>query len=112
MPIKYNFTTTFAEANPLYGAMIEVNNATNHLLIYCILAIIFIISSYVMIRKTQDIGKSLLSSMHILMIVSLILFYAGKMMGDVLVPEVLMLSIIMIEILGIAGLYFNRMKGA
>jgi len=112
MPMKYNFTTTFAETNPLYGAILEVNNATSGLLIYCILAIIFIVSSYVMIRRTQDIGKSLLSSLHILMVTTLILFYAGKQMGNILVPEALMLTIIVAEIIGIAGLYFNRMKGA
>jgi len=109
--MKYNFTTIFGETNPLYGAILEVNNATSHLLVPCILAIIFIVSSYVMIRRTQDMGKSLLSSMHIVMITSLILFYAGKMMGDVLVTEVLMLSIIMIEIIGVAAIYFTRGKG-
>lgn len=110
--MKYNFSTMFAEQNPLYGIIVEVNNASSGIMIYCMLLIIYIVSAYIMIRRTQDIGKSLLSSTHILMVVSLILFYAGKVGGNVLISDVVMLGIIVIEIIGISALYFNRMKGS
>ena len=112
MVLKYNLSTMYAQDNPMYGAMLEVNIATSGLLIYMILAIIFIVSAYSFIRRTNDIAKSLLSSVHIVMILSVILYYMGKTTGYVLVPEVLLLSIVVVEIFGITGLYFNRMKGA
>lgn len=109
---KYNFSTMFGEDNPLYGMILEVNNATNGLLIYFMLIVVYIVSSYIIMRRTQDINKSLLNSLHIVMILALILFYAGATSGVVLVSEVVMLTLIVAEILGIAGMYYMRMKGA
>jgi len=111
-----NFDIIFEQSNPLWGAFLEVNQATNGLLGSMILITIFIVSTYVFMRRTQDITKSLLSSLHITTIMALILFYAFKMSVTTattpLVSEIVMLSLIMGEVISIAVIYFTRSKGS
>ena len=101
----------FSQDNPLMGLILEINEATSGFLIYCVLLIIYVVATYVIMRRTQDIAKSVLNGLHITMILSLLLFYVGKLVGYVLVPNVLMLSILVIEAVGVGLLYFQRMKG-
>ena len=61
--------------NPFLGLFFEVNEATAGFLAYCILLLIFIVASYVMMRRTQDIAKSLIGGLHITTILSILLFY-------------------------------------
>jgi len=110
--IKHNLSLMMSYDNPIWGAIVQVNEATNGFWIYLLLAAVFIISSYAIISKTNDIGKSLTSSMHIVMVLTVILFYAGKVTNYVLVPELLLLAIIVVESIAIGGIYFMRAEGA
>lgn len=108
--IKYNLSTMKAIDNPVWGVMIEVNNATNHYFVYSILALVFSVASYVFIRKTNDIPKSLLSSLHITTILTILLYYAGKVQGIIFVDDIVILGLIVTEALAIAGLYYVKNK--
>lgn len=106
--IKHNFSTMMGEDNPLWGVMLEVNNATNHFLAYTLITAIFIIATYVFMRKTNDIAKSLISATHISVILTILLFYAGKSEGVVFVSDVFMLGLMVMEVLAIGGWYYMR----
>ena len=94
--------------NALWGAMVEVNNATSHFLAYGLAAFIFIVLSYTFINKTQDIGKSLVSSLFITTIITLVMYYAGKTTGIMFISDVFMLGLATTTILSVAGLYYAR----
>lgn len=94
--------------NALWGAMVEVNNATSHFLAYGLVAFIFIVLSWTFINKTQDIGKSLVSSLFITTIISLVMYYAGKTTGVVFMSDVFMLGLITLTVLSVGGLYYAR----
>jgi hypothetical protein len=91
--------------------MVEVNNATNGFLTVGFLLLFFIVSTYVSNQKTQDISKSMIISLHMVTMLSLLLFYAGKVLSETLIPDVLMLGILVIEGISIAGIYFARSDG-
>jgi len=94
--------------NPVWGLYLEVNNATTHFLSYSLLLMVFIISTYVFIRKTNDIAKSLLNSTHIVTTLTLLLYFAGKISGYVVIDDIFMLGIVVIESMGIAGIYYTK----
>jgi hypothetical protein len=108
MVLKYSFEYLNSTTNPIWGVMLEVNNATSGLLGYSLLAVVFVVSAFVFMRRTQDISKSLLSSLHITTILCLLLFYAGKTTGYVFIGEVLFYALLVIEAVAIALVYFNR----
>ena len=108
MTLKHNFSLLFGAENPIIGLIIEVNTNTNHFMMYSLLLIIFVVSSYVFIRKTQDISKSLISSTHIIAILSLILYYGGKAANTIFIDEIFLLGILVIEAVSIALIYYNK----
>jgi len=108
--IKYNFSGMSDYGNPIWGAMVEIKSATAGLFPYVLLLVIFIVASYVFLRRTQDIAKSLISSNHIISVLTLILFYAGKTSGVEFISEVFLLVVLVVECFGLAGLYFMRMS--
>ena len=106
--IKHNFSEMFAYDNPFVGAIVLVNEKTGHFFAYSVLMLIFGVSFYVAIRKTNDLAKSLISSTHILMLCSVLLFFAGKSISIVIISEVFMLGILVLEALAIAGTIYLR----
>lgn len=106
--IKHNLNIMNSIDNPLVGVIFEVNNATNGYLIYSLLMMIWLVAFFVFNRKTNDIGKSAISSLHIIVLLSILLFYAGKLQGYVLIPEVLLLGLLVIEAISLAGIYYMR----
>jgi len=108
LALKHNFSLLFGESNPIWGLMLEVNTATNHYMAYGLLLVIFIVSSYVFMRKTSDIAKSFISSNHIISILTIILFYAGKIQGIEFIDELFFLGVLVIEAIGLTTIYYSR----
>jgi uncharacterized membrane protein YhaH (DUF805 family) len=109
--VKNNLSIMLGQDNPFLGLIFEVNEATAGFLAYCMLLLIFIVASYVMMRRTQDIAKSFIGGLHITTILSILLFYMGKLGGYVLIPNLLMLALLVGESIAVALLYYQRMKG-
>jgi len=103
-----NFSILNSVSNPLWGAMLEVNQATSGGLGITLLTLIMIVSSFVIISRTQDIGKSLTSSLFITSILGLILYYMGKTEGYIFISDFLMLGLVIGVILSVSGLYYFR----
>ena len=117
MALKHDFAITNSQTNMFWGAMLDINNATSGMFGWAILLLIFAVSSYVFMRKTQDFGKSLLSGLHITTILAILLFYAGKITTGItivypLVSEVVMLTLLVAEAVSVGGMYFLRNKGS
>lgn len=111
--MKYNFSELGASHhNPFLGLMVEINNASNGVFIMAFLFLIFFVSFFTHLRVTNDLGKSGVFSLHIVMILSILLYYMGKVAGYTLVPDLLMLGIIMLEIISVSVLYFLRNRGS
>lgn len=108
--MKYNFSL-LGETDPFLGLILEVNNASNGLWGVLFLMFVFVVSTYVFLNRTQDIGKSSLMGLHICVLLGLIMFYAGKYVGHVLLSEIFMLGLIILECGSLAGAYFMRSKG-
>jgi len=106
--MKYNLTYLNSTDNFIWGVMVEVNNATNHFLGYCLIAMIFIVASFIFIRRTQDIAKSLMSALHISAILSLILYYAGLTTGVIFLDNVFILGLLVLEAMSLGAMYYFR----
>lgn len=109
--MKYNFNLMNSEANPFLGLILEVNQATNGLWGIAFLSIIFIVSQYAFIKRTQDIAKSSVMALHICTVLGIILYYTGKVAGHPLLGTLFLITLIILEISSIAALYFTRSKG-
>ena len=109
--IKHNFSLLQEVNNPILAGILEVNNANSFIFAYSIIILTFVVSSFVFIKRTQDVGKSLLSACYISTTSSLMLYYAGKLIGTDIVPDIVMLGLLIMLSLGIAGLRFSRMEG-
>jgi len=108
MVVKHNFSLLANASNPLWGAMLEVNEATGKSLGIGILILIFVVASFVVIRRTQDTGKGLASALHVTAVLALLLYYAGRVDGFVFISDVVMLGLVVAEIFAIGGLYYFR----
>jgi len=108
--MKYDFALFNTIENPLSALIVTVNEATSGLLIYAILLMLFIVASYVFLRRTNAIGKSLISGLHPVLILSLLLYDYGKILGYVLISDLVMLSLLIIESMAIGGIYFLRIN--
>lgn len=108
MVIKHDFGLINNTNNIIWGVMLEVNNATSGFLGLSLLALIFIVSVFVGIRRTQDLGKSFATSLHITTVLGLLLYYAGKVSGYEFIIDVVMLGLIVAEILLVGALYYFR----
>ena len=106
---KYNISGMFQDTNnPIWAIFLVANDASNYLLAYGILFIIFVVSGFVYLRKTSDIPKSLVSATFATSLSSLLLFYAGKVGGHTVLPEILVLFMFVALSLSIGGLYYFR----
>jgi len=108
MSLKHNFSGLNNFTDPFTGIIAVTNNATSGALIYVFLTLIFIVTAWAFINRTQDIAKSLLSSTHIITILTIILFYGGKIGGTVFIHEIFLYTILVIEGLGIGAIYLLR----
>ena len=106
--IKHNFSSLGTYDNPFIDMYVIINQATGSMVTYAILVLIFAVSFYVFIRKTQDMAKSLISSTHLLMLTSILLFFAGKTIGVDFVSEVFMLGVLVFEAMAIGGTFYLR----
>lgn len=95
-------------SNPFVGIFIDANEATSKLLAYAILLIIFLVSAYVIQRKTQDIAKSAAMSLYISTTITLIIYYMGKVIGVPVVHDLFFYSEIMFLIALTGILYYQR----
>ena len=75
---------------------------------YSTIFLIFVISAYVITRKTQDVPKGFIHATHISTLLTLLLFYGGKTAGITIVSEVFMLALIIGEALAIGGMFYMR----
>ena len=117
MPLKHNLSILYTQNDPFWGMMIELNTATSGFLGWAILILVFAISVWVATKQTQDLGKSLISGLWITTLIAFILFYAGKatviaIEAKALVTEIMLLTLLVLVILSVAGIYFLRNKGA
>ena len=108
MSIKHNFTAMMDFDNPLVGVFSMINDATNHIFWYALLILIFTVSVYVYMRKTQDTGKSFVMGLHVITITGIIIYYLGLSIGKVFLPNIIILGIVMIEILSLGGIIYAR----
>lgn len=106
--IKHNFSDLASQDNPIFGMMLEVNNTTNAFLVYCFVILFFTIASFVIIKRTNDINKGMLYSLHITTILILLLYYGGLVAGLTFVPSILILGLLTFEGIAIAGMYYAR----
>ena len=92
----------------LWNIISFVNTSSNYLFIYFVLLLIFITASYFFIKKTQDNSKSMLTASYIVAVLSLILYYAGKTNGTTVIPDLALLTILVLVAIGTAGLRYAR----
>tara|TARA_R100001530_G_scaffold109711_1_gene77069 strand:+ start:231 stop:539 length:309 start_codon:yes stop_codon:yes gene_type:complete len=97
--------------DPFLGLILEVNNASNGLWGILFLLFVFTVSTYVYLNRTQDIGKSAIMGLHICVLLGLLLFYMGRLVGQTLLHETVMLGLIVGEVFSLGMAYFMRSKG-
>lgn len=111
--MKYNFSELGASHhNPFLGLMVELNDASNGVFVYALLILFFIISLYSILRTTNDIAKSYIFSLHIVLILSILLYYMARLEGYSLISNLVMLGLIMLEIVSVTAIYFMRNRGS
>jgi uncharacterized membrane-anchored protein len=108
--IKHNFSTLNESIDPFMGLWMETHQATQGFTTYVILFVIYIVLMYVYIRKTQDQARSFVSATHIIFLLSILLYYAGKKIDMIIIPDILMLGIVVLEAVSIALIYYMRMS--
>lgn len=104
---KHNITGAVS-SNGFTGLYILINDASAGWLTYFILLIIFITSSFFVLKKTNDQAKSFLTGGYITVSSALILYYMGKTNNAVIVPEILMLGMTILLVSGIFLVKFLR----
>ena len=108
--ITYPMTYINGTDNALWGVILEISHATNHFFFPGLLITLFIILTWAFINRTQDIGKSFATSSFITSILTLIIYYAGKTEGINVVPDIFLLTCLVVTALTVAGIYFSRSK--
>jgi uncharacterized membrane protein len=106
--MKHNFSIMFEQENPFVGAFVLINDVTSSYFWIAVLIMIYIVSSYVFLKKTQDIGKSLLSANHIIVIIAIIIYYWGLTLNVSFLPPVLVLGLIVLEVFSLGILMYKR----
>lgn len=108
--LKHNFTALFGGNVSVWDLTSGVNQASGaeFVLSYAILSVIFIVSSWYFIRKTSDIGKSMTTATYLTFVVSLVLFYAGKVNGVDFIPNTVMFGLAVLLAILIAAIKFLR----
>ena len=110
MTLKHNFSTLYNSNDPLTGWFAEVSIASNTGLSIGLLIFIFVVAVYVTIRKTQDTTKAMVIGGHSVFIFGLLLYYAGKIFGQVFIHDFIFYGISVIYGLGLVYSLFIRMK--
>jgi len=79
--MKYDLSIFGDSTNPIWGAMVEVNIATNGMFMYLLHLMVFLIAVYIVNRRTGDAGFSIIFSQFITLLLSVILFSGGMVSG-------------------------------
>lgn len=107
--IKYDFSIISNGSNDIFtNTFHEVSSATGDLLGVSIIFIVFSVLFTVFVKRTNDIGKSAISSIHVSVILSIILYYWGKTAGFVGIPDIILLILIIIDVGLLAFIKYNR----
>lgn len=107
--MKYDFSIINNGSNDIFtNTLNEVSNATNNTLGLSFIIVIATITFYVFMRRTQDIGKSFVTTLHISTIFSILLYYYGLYAGFTLVNEYIILLLVVMDILAISFIVYNR----
>lgn len=110
--MKYDFNMDYTH-NFFADSLIYANNNVNGLLVYGMVLTIFIVLSYVFIKKTDDVNLSLTRSLFISVIISIIFYYMGRTYAVTLFSGTILIFMIIILVSSIGTLYFyrNRLNG-
>ena len=107
--MKYDFNFTYTN-NGLVDSMLYYNLAVRGLFIHAIVFLVFIVLSYVYIKRTDDIGLSLTRGLFASTIISMLFYYMGKMYGyDLFSGTILMAEVVGLAVsIGVLYYYRNR----
>jgi len=108
--LKHTFGFLNSTNDPMIGAFAEVSNATNTGLAIGLLIFVFVITTYIGIRKTQDTTKATLIAGHFVFLTSILLYYAGKVSGFIFIYDLFFYGIAVIYSLGLVYTTWMRMK--
>jgi len=107
-----SLTNSFAIAksfdNIFLGLFIDINEHLNGWLVYALLIIILIVMNYSFIKKTQDAILSAGRSFFLTTIITIIPYYLGKQIGYVLIPDLLMLTLVVLSIVSLPVIFYTR----
>ena len=106
-----NMTSLFGSGDGIFDLMSGLNTSSHNLFIIFMLTFIFVCAVWLINKKTTDLPKSLITGGYITGVLSLVLYYAGKLNSVVLVPELLLLTIWVLLAVGTAGLKYSRSQG-
>ena len=104
---KHNITGLF-NSGDLVDIPFAINTASGSIMAYLIVLIIFVVTSYAIIKRTNDVSKGILQGGYITTISTLLLYYAGKVRGTDFVPDVIMLGMIIAVALGTGAIKYFR----
>ena len=108
---KHNITGMLDTSDsPVWGLISGVNVASDYVLAWTIVLVIYVVSAYFIMRKTSDIGKGFVQSSLITTILTMILYYGGKLAGVDFIPDILFLGLIVITAISGGGIYFSRLN--
>jgi len=108
MALKHNITGMLTTNSSAWDLTSGINQSSSYVLSYAIIIIIFVAATFYLIRKTSDIGKSLVTSGFITTVISLMFFYGGKVYGVNFIPDLVMLGISIIFAFGLGLTIFLR----
>ena len=108
MALRHNFTYLKTDPNPITGFTKEITHATTGWVWYAVLFLVYVVFVYVFMQKTQDISKSMIQSLHIVVLVSICIYFAGILVNMVFISEVFLLALIVGEAMALAGIHYAR----
>lgn len=99
--------------DPITKLFFQIQDAT-FISTYCYVLLFGIVSFYVFMKRTQDIGKSGISSLHIMLISTILLFYWGieggfeAITGKMFVSETFLFIVVILYAVTLISLKFFR----
>ena len=112
--VVYNYNIVGNASDPLTGLVFEIQNATG-ILTYLLILLVAIISFYVFHKRTQDTGKSGISSIYISTITTILLYYWGIVgdystltSGKMFVSDIMLFLIVSLLIISLSVNKFMR----
>lgn len=106
--MKYDLDFLNGSDNVLWGALIEVNQATNGLFIYLLHFLIFAVALYVVFRRTGDTAHSVILSQFITLVLSIILYYGGYLTDVTLVSGAFLFIQLMLMVVHATSVFFGQ----